>query len=315
MLRFFKSLSTLQWALGLSVLLHAALLTVRFVDPEGFKRVFEDTTLDVILVNAESDEKPVKAQAQALALAQATLAGGGEAEGKRIVSTPLPPRGFTTDSQVVFAPHLYNESITMDQSLGVTLVGLERGWALAERAAANWGAPLWVGEWGIWRDEQENRRYYERFMAQADAATAGTALWQWKQACGDPHSYPSEESGNVRRMSCPDGSPLPTRTEELEPVTRAYPRSAPGRLESIESTDSALRITGSTSGVGPVDGRAEACSLDVWVPGAAEPTVGDVVGVTSVSTVRVPEGSAPQDPSGGWRVLGCATGDWSLTLS
>ena len=46
MLRFFKSLSTLQWALGLSVLLHAALLTVRFVDPEGFKRVFEDTTLD-----------------------------------------------------------------------------------------------------------------------------------------------------------------------------------------------------------------------------------------------------------------------------
>lgn len=78
MLRFFKSLSTLQWALGLSVLLHAALLTVRFVDPEGFKRVFEDTTLDVILVNAESDEKPVKAQAQALA--QATLAGGGEAE-------------------------------------------------------------------------------------------------------------------------------------------------------------------------------------------------------------------------------------------
>ena len=87
MLRFFKSLSTLQWALGLSVLLHAALLTVRFVDPEGFKRVFEDTTLDVILVNAESDEKPVKAQA----LAQATLAGGGEAEGKRILSTPLPP--------------------------------------------------------------------------------------------------------------------------------------------------------------------------------------------------------------------------------
>ena len=228
---------------------------------------------------------------------------------------PLPPRGFTTDSQVVFAPHLYNESITMDQSLGVHLVGLERGWALAERAAANWGSPLWVGEWGIWRDEEANRRYYERFMAQADAAVAGTAMWQWKQACGDPHSYPSEESGNVRRMSCPDGSPLPTRTEELEPVTRAYPRSAPGRLESIESTDSALRITGSTSGVGAVDGTPDTCSLDVWVPGEAEPAVGEAVGVTGISTVRVPEGSAPQDPSGGWRVLGCATGDWALTVS
>ncbi|QTD44867.1 energy transducer TonB [Ottowia testudinis] len=93
MLRFFKSLSTLQWALGLSVLLHAVLLTVRFVDPEGFQRVFQDTTLDVILVNAESDEKPEKAQA----LAQATLAGGGEAKDHRIVSTPLPPSPVQSD--------------------------------------------------------------------------------------------------------------------------------------------------------------------------------------------------------------------------
>ena len=82
-----KTLTTLQWALGLSVLLHAALLTIRFVDPEGFKRVFQDTTLDVVLVNAESDEKPEKPQA----LAQATLAGGSEAADKRMVSTPLPP--------------------------------------------------------------------------------------------------------------------------------------------------------------------------------------------------------------------------------
>ncbi|MFD1710083.1 energy transducer TonB [Ottowia sp. GY511] len=87
MLRFFKSLSTLQWALGLSVLFHAVVLTARFVDPEGFQRVFQDTTLDVILVNAKSDEAPEKAQA----IAQANLAGGGEAEGRRIASTPLPP--------------------------------------------------------------------------------------------------------------------------------------------------------------------------------------------------------------------------------
>jgi protein TonB len=82
-----RTLSTLQWALGLSALLHAVVLTVRFVDPEGFRRVFEQTTLDVILVNAESDAKPEKAQA----IAQSTLAGGGEAADKRIVSTPLPP--------------------------------------------------------------------------------------------------------------------------------------------------------------------------------------------------------------------------------
>src|SRR3978361_299625 len=58
-----KDLSALQIALGLSVLAHAALLTVRFVDPEAFNRVFSETPLEVILVNARSDEKPDKATA------------------------------------------------------------------------------------------------------------------------------------------------------------------------------------------------------------------------------------------------------------
>ena len=86
--RYLKSLSTLQWTLALSVLLHAVLLTVRFVDPEGFQRAFQRITLDVILVNASSDEAPDKNKAQALA--QVNLAGGGESEDKtRIASTPM----------------------------------------------------------------------------------------------------------------------------------------------------------------------------------------------------------------------------------
>ena len=78
--------STLQWALGVSVAVHAVLLSVRFVDPEGFNRVFQDTALDVILVNAKSEQRPDKAQA----IAQYTLAGGGESEVGR-ATTPLPP--------------------------------------------------------------------------------------------------------------------------------------------------------------------------------------------------------------------------------
>ncbi|MBP7914241.1 MAG: energy transducer TonB [Vitreoscilla sp.] len=79
-------LSGLQWALLISAALHGALLAVRFVDPESFNRVFQDTPLEVILVNARSDEKPLKAQA----IAQASLSGGGEAEKGR-ATTPLPP--------------------------------------------------------------------------------------------------------------------------------------------------------------------------------------------------------------------------------
>jgi protein TonB len=81
-----RALSTLQIALGVSVAVHAALLTVRFVDPESFNRVFKDTPLEVILVNAKTNERPDKAQA----IAQANMAGGGDVERGR-ASSPLPP--------------------------------------------------------------------------------------------------------------------------------------------------------------------------------------------------------------------------------
>lgn len=84
------NITTLQWALGVSVAVHALLLTVRFVDPESFNRVFEDTPLEVILVNAKGNEKPDKAAA----IAQTSLAGGGDAEKGRATS-PLPPSLLT----------------------------------------------------------------------------------------------------------------------------------------------------------------------------------------------------------------------------
>ncbi|WP_374675939.1 energy transducer TonB [Ideonella sp.] len=83
-------LDTLQWALVVSVVVHAVLLSVRFVNPDAFNRVFEDTPLEVVLVNARSNEAPLKAQA----IAQASLAGGGEAEKGR-ATTPLPPSAVT----------------------------------------------------------------------------------------------------------------------------------------------------------------------------------------------------------------------------
>ena len=81
-----RSLSVLQWALAGSLALHAVLISVRFIDPESFNRVFQDTPLEVILVNARTQDKPDKAAA----LAQANMAGGGEAATGRATS-PLPP--------------------------------------------------------------------------------------------------------------------------------------------------------------------------------------------------------------------------------
>ena len=84
--RWLAQLTTLQVALLVSLAVHAVLLTVRFVDPESFNRLFKDTPLEVVLVNARSDEVPLIAQA----IAQANLAGGGEAASGRATS-PLPP--------------------------------------------------------------------------------------------------------------------------------------------------------------------------------------------------------------------------------
>ena len=83
-------LSTLQVALIASVGVHGVLLAVRFVDPEGFNRMFQETPLEVILVNSRSGEAPDKAQA----IAQASLAGGGEAEAG-LATSPLPPSPVT----------------------------------------------------------------------------------------------------------------------------------------------------------------------------------------------------------------------------
>ena len=85
-----RQLTPLHWALLVSVGVHAGLISFRFVNPEAFNRVFNDTALEVILVNAKSEEAPTRAQA----IAQARLAGGGDAAKGRATS-PLPAAATT----------------------------------------------------------------------------------------------------------------------------------------------------------------------------------------------------------------------------
>ncbi len=77
---------TLWLAIGVSVFLHAALLSLHFKFPKA-SRAFQDPGLDVILVNSKSSRKPTNAQA----LAQANLDGGGNTHDNRRTRTPLPP--------------------------------------------------------------------------------------------------------------------------------------------------------------------------------------------------------------------------------
>ena len=92
------SVATLAWqpvtpnnrrltvAIGVSLAIHALLMTLHFSFPEASKAAREKA-LDIILVNAKSAKKPTDPQA----LAQANLEGGGNSDDDRRIKTPLPP--------------------------------------------------------------------------------------------------------------------------------------------------------------------------------------------------------------------------------
>lgn len=116
-MKYLQNLSTLSIALGFSVAVHVVLITVRFVDPERFNRIFQDTPLEVILVNAKSNERPDLAKA----IAQASLAGGGETEKGR-ATTPLPPSALSEIGDSSEEAQRKLESLQQEQTVLLTSI-------------------------------------------------------------------------------------------------------------------------------------------------------------------------------------------------
>lgn len=85
-LTYLASLPTITLALGVSLFIHAIVLSIHFKLPEALNRATAQA-LDVILVNSRHASKPENAQAKA----QANLDGGGNTEEPRRATTPLPP--------------------------------------------------------------------------------------------------------------------------------------------------------------------------------------------------------------------------------
>lgn len=73
-------------AIGVSLFLHAVLLSLHFQFPQA-SRAFQDKALEIILVNSKSANRPSDVQA----LAQTRLDGGGNTDQNRRARTPLPP--------------------------------------------------------------------------------------------------------------------------------------------------------------------------------------------------------------------------------
>ena len=86
----------LWFALGISLGIHALLLTLHFQFPER-SQAFREKAMDIILVNAKSSRKPTDAQA----LAQSNLDGGGNTDENRRAKTPLPPSPQKNDGDAI----------------------------------------------------------------------------------------------------------------------------------------------------------------------------------------------------------------------
>lgn len=215
-----------------------------------------------------------------------------------------PAADFTTDDNIVFAPHNYAESLTAFNSLTI-----EQGFAQAAADAATYGATFWIGEYGWFDDPPANKPRVIRYAREEDRSLVGGTWWQWRQACGDPHSIgtagaePPPELIHFRYNRCPgdiDGGPV---AEWAVVLSRPYPRAAPGRLISLESDGD--RNTLHLSGV--VNSAAGDATLDLWVPdrGTGPPQLaGSGLGTTHIMTVP-----------GGYRVLVDVSGDYEAIVN
>jgi periplasmic protein TonB len=81
-----RSNRILKWAVGISLLVHTVLLSVHFKLPDKVMNALNSPPLEVTLVNARTNERPIKPDA----LAQANLDGGGNTDAKRQLKSPLP---------------------------------------------------------------------------------------------------------------------------------------------------------------------------------------------------------------------------------
>ncbi len=213
-----------------------------------------------------------------------------------------PPPGFTSDRELVFAPHPYSESITLDQSLGLTIASIERNLTLSSRAAASYGAALWAGEWGWFGDPSVDGAKVGRFVAEQDRLGIGGAFWVWRQGCGSPETgADAVTSGNFVGVNCATGATIAPPAAFAQPLTRAYPRAFPGRLDTLSSgiggRDLQFGATVTTPGAN--------CAIDVWIPGDASPQFTSR-GVTNPTVSKV---------AGGWDLTGCGQGTYAVTVT
>jgi endoglycosylceramidase len=180
----------------------------------------------------------------------------------------VPVPGFSTDRDLVFAPHIYGKS---SRRRGRTQRDtIRRKFKQATRQARIYRMPVWVGEWGFFLSPEADRSRFADFARRLDNTLWGDALWLWKKACGDPANFtdgsdrkpPHYVIGNLNPVLCPGGERFPTPPLIRHIVSRPYPIAAPGTLRYLRSDPKPASFE-----VRGVDPRAKGSPwLRIWIP-------------------------------------------------
>jgi endoglycosylceramidase len=137
-----------------------------------------------------------------------------------------PWSAYSSYANVVYAPHIYTGTFTLDQQATSTrFFPSEAGYESAESDAKALGLPLWIGEFGN-NPENDNTLLKESYELQDRFALGGT-LWLWKENANDVNRA---VFWGVYGPPFPPGEAQPLRVYY---TSRAYPVYTDGDIDSF----------------------------------------------------------------------------------
>ena len=217
------------------------------------------------------------------------------------------PEPFTTDINIIYAPHIYLGSISADMFIfHREVIPLRKGFEWADQESKKYGTTFWNGEW---MPGPKDHAY--RYAVLEDAYQTGSARWQWGRSCGDPHMlsgfWPDRnkmamgKTDDIMVVKCGDSLQPEGVEQGISPIdaiilARPYPRAFPS--PAIFHSDPKANIF-------QISGNAPKGNIPllIWVPGKIKPRI-QSENVSEISFEQV---------EGGWLVHGLpGPGLWNL---
>jgi hypothetical protein len=154
------------------------------------------------------------------------------------------PPSFTTDRDVVYAPHIYTGGFDGGD------ITADAFTEARNEAKGFGGAPVLSGEWGA---DPSRIDYFQAHQRLQDQFGFSATLWTWRESCGDPHKVGEMRAGNTPKpwgefdVDCKTNRVTGQRNELIAALARGYVRAAPGGFTTDWNGEDTLVASGDAS--------------------------------------------------------------------